>query len=186
VLGRTAELVVQRIRGRANGIGAALQLAKRGMGKAAGALDVERANVGDIGFNLSEVDLTMSRLSERLLERFDYAEIVRRRRENYQLLLDMLDPGVAPVFPTLPAGVCPLFFPVFVPDKHGAATALQARGVDALEFWNESSDTGHEMSANARYLRQHVLELPIHQDLTPRHIAHIARQLSALSLRMAA
>jgi hypothetical protein len=42
------------------------------------------------------------------------------------------------------------------------------------------------MGAHARYLRQHVLELPIHQDLTPRHIAHIAQQVSALSLRMAA
>jgi dTDP-4-amino-4,6-dideoxygalactose transaminase len=125
-------------------------------------------------------------VSERLLDRFDYAAIVQRRRQNYQQLLEMLDPGVAPVFPSLPEGVCPLFFPIFVPDKHAAAEALQARGVDALEFWNDSSDGGHEMSANARYLRQHVLELPIHQDLTPRHIAHIAQQVSALSLRMAA
>jgi dTDP-4-amino-4,6-dideoxygalactose transaminase len=186
VLGRTAELVVQRIRGRANGVGAALQLVKRGMGMAAGALEVERANVGDIGFNLEDVDLAMSGVSERLLERFDYAQIVRRRVENYRLLAQMLDPNVAPVFPALPEGVCPLFFPVLVPDKHAAAEALRQRGVDALEFWNESSDSGHEMSANARYLRQHVLELPIHQDLTPRHIAHIARQVSSLSLRMAA
>jgi dTDP-4-amino-4,6-dideoxygalactose transaminase len=186
VLGRTAELMVQRIRGRANGVGAALQMVKRGMGRAAGALDVERANVGDIGFNLSEVDLAMSPLSARLLDRFDYAEIVRCRRANYQLLLEMLDPDVSPVFPALPDAVCPLFFPIYVPNKHEAADALQARGVDALEFWNESSDTGREMGAHARYLRQHVLELPIHQDLTPRHIAHIAQQVSALSLRMAA
>jgi dTDP-4-amino-4,6-dideoxygalactose transaminase len=99
VLGRTAELVVQRIRGRANGVGAALQLVKRGMGMAAGALDVNRANVGDIGFNLDDVDLAMSGVSERLLERFDYAEIVRRRTENYRLLAQMLDADVAPVFP---------------------------------------------------------------------------------------
>jgi dTDP-4-amino-4,6-dideoxygalactose transaminase len=49
VMGRTAELVVQRIRSRSNGLGAALQVMKRGMGRAAGALDVRRANVGDIG-----------------------------------------------------------------------------------------------------------------------------------------
>ena len=61
--GATAELLVQRIRGRANGVGAALQVVKRGMGRAAGALDVRRANVGDIGFNLDEVDLAMSRVS---------------------------------------------------------------------------------------------------------------------------
>ena len=79
VLGRTAELLVQRIRGRVNGVGAALQSVKRGIGRAAGALDVRRANVGDIGFNLDEVDLAMSRVSERLLDRFDFADIRRRR-----------------------------------------------------------------------------------------------------------
>ena len=186
VLGRTAELVVQRIRGRSNGVGAALQMVKRGMGRAAGAMEVERANVGDIGFNLNDVDLAMSRVSERLLTRLDFAQIVRRRVDNYRQLAQMLDPGVVPVFATLPDGVCPLFFPVLVPDKHAAALALQARGVDALEFWNDSEVGGDEMSAPARYLRTHVLELPIHQDLTPRHLAHIARQVSALSLRMAA
>src|SRR5688572_6615204 len=84
VAGRAAELLVQRIRGRANGVGAALQVVKRGMGRAAGALDVERANVGDIGFNLDEVDLAMSPLSRRLLDRLDFAEIKRRRVQNYR------------------------------------------------------------------------------------------------------
>jgi hypothetical protein len=39
VAGRMAELFVQRIRGQMNGVGAALQAVKRGMGVAAGALD---------------------------------------------------------------------------------------------------------------------------------------------------
>jgi dTDP-4-amino-4,6-dideoxygalactose transaminase len=181
VLGRTAELVVQRIRGRVNGIGAALQVLKRGMGRAAGALDVERANVGDIGFNLDEVDLAMSPMSARLLDRLDFGEIVRRRVANYRQLLEQLDPDVIPVFPNLPDGVCPLFFPIIVPDKAAAAHALREHGVDALEFWNEAVGSGSEMSPNARFFRQHVLELPIHQDLSPRHIAHVARQASKLA-----
>lgn len=187
VIGRAAELVVQRIRGRANGLGAALQLAKRGMGRAAGALAVRRANVGDIGFNLDEVNLAMSRLSARLLTGFDYAAIRQRRVDNYRTLSALLDPAVMQLFPTVPDGVCPLFFPVTVPDKHTAAEQLRARGVDALEFWNESSEPGgHEMGPNARFLRRHVLELPIHQDLTPRHIDHLARQVNSLGFRMAA
>jgi dTDP-4-amino-4,6-dideoxygalactose transaminase len=187
VLGRTAELVVQRIRGRANGVGAALQLVKRGMGRAAGALDVHRANVGDIGFNLSEVDLAMSPVSKRLLAGMDLAAIRRRRVENYVQLARSLSPHVVQLFPELPAGVCPLFFPIVVSDKHAAAEALRARGVDALEFWNESVEPGgHDMAAGARYLRRHVLELPIHQDLTPRHIEHVARHVSALAQKVAA
>jgi len=183
VLGRTAELLVQRVRGRSNGLGAALQAVKRGMGRAAGALDVERANVGDIGFNLEDVDLAMSPVSHHLLDRLDFAEIKRRRIENYRRLAEQLDENAAPVFPKLGDGVCPLFFPILVADKHAAALALQRRGVDALEFWNDGVEPGgREMSADARFLREHVLELPIHQDLTPDHIAYVARQVSSLNL----
>lgn len=187
VLGRMMELLVQRIRGRVNGVGAALQLMKRGMGRAAGALDVRRANVGDIGFNMDDIDLAMSRVSERLLTRMDFGEIKRRRVANYRQLSERLGPDVIQVFPQVPDGACPLFFPIVVPDKAAAADALRARGVDALEFWNESVEPGgHEMGADARFLRRHVLELPIHQDLTARHIDHIARQVAVLNLGMAA
>ena len=187
VLGRTAELIVQRIRGRANGVGAALQVLKRGMGRAAGALDVRRANVGDIGFNLDEVDLAMSRVSERLLARFDYDDIRRRRVQNYRRLAEQLAGDAVPVFPSVRDGICPLFFPVVVRDKHAAAERLRAHGVDALEFWNDSCEPGgHEMSAAARFLRRHVLELPIHQDLTWRHVDHVARQVRSLDLGAAA
>jgi dTDP-4-amino-4,6-dideoxygalactose transaminase len=186
VMGRTAELLVQRIRGRANRVGAALQVVKRGMGRAAGAMEVRRANVGDIGFNLDEVNLAMSGLSARLLERLDFDDIRRRRIDNYRLLDAQMATGIPRVFKTLPDGVSPLFFPIVVRDKAATAAALQQRGVDALEFWNESMESGDEMGPDAQFLRRHVLELPIHQDLTPRHIAHVAREVSALSDRLAA
>jgi dTDP-4-amino-4,6-dideoxygalactose transaminase len=169
---------VQRIRGRFNGVGAVLQAFKRGMGLAAGALEVHRANVGDIGFNLDEVDLAMSPVSTRLLQRLDYPDIRRRRSANYRQLLQEIDAHVRPVFPALPDGVCPLFFPVIVPDKADAANALRRHGVDALEFWNDPIGDGGEMSPHARFFREHVLELPIHQDLSRRHISHVAKQLN--------
>ena len=193
VAGRMAELFVQRLRGRINGVGAALAAVKRGMGAAAGAFDVRRANVGDIGFNLDEVDLAMSPISERLIARFDYDDIRSRRIANYQQLASELTSGallarsaITPLFPELPDGVCPLFFPVLVPDKAKAADALRTRGVDVIEFWNDPVGDGGEMGANARFFRAHVLELPIHQDLGRRHISHIARQVSSLATRMAA
>ena len=175
-----AELLVQRIRSRVNGVGAALQAVKRAMGVAAGALDVRRANVGDIGFNLDEVDLAMSPVSARLLERLDSEDIRRRRIANYRQLLHEIDAGVTPVFPVLPEGVCPLFFPIVVPNKAEAADALRRRGVDALEFWNEPVGDGLEMSVSARFFRKHVLELPIHQDLSSLHITHVARQVNRI------
>jgi dTDP-4-amino-4,6-dideoxygalactose transaminase len=182
VAGKMAELFVQRTRGRINAAGAALYGLKRGLGVAAGAMKVERANVGDIGFSVDEVDLAMSPISARIIERLDYDDIRRRRRANFHQLIAELDPAAAPVFTELPDGACPLFLPILVADKPKAAAAIRDRGVDVIEFWNDPVGDGSEMSPHARFFRTHVLELPIHQDLSPRHISHIARQVSALKL----
>jgi dTDP-4-amino-4,6-dideoxygalactose transaminase len=185
VLGRTTELLVQRVRGRINGVGTALQSVKRGMGRVASALDVRRAAIGDIGFEPGAVDFAMSPVSQWLLDRLDFARIRRQRVENFRRLAVALDDHVVRVFDNLGDGICPLFFPIMVRDKHSAAEALRSRGVDALEFWNTSSESGSEMSANARLLRNQVLELPIHQDLTPRHVEYTARQVSQVNRKAA-
>src|SRR5439155_17033001 len=67
VAGRIAELMVQRLRSRADRLGAAVQALKRWVGRAESALDVHRASVGDIGFEHADVDLAISRISEHLL-----------------------------------------------------------------------------------------------------------------------
>src|SRR5262249_46640994 len=56
-MGRLSELLVQRVRMRSGGAGRLLALMKRGAGRAASTLNVHRANVGDIGFDLGQVDL---------------------------------------------------------------------------------------------------------------------------------
>lgn len=185
VLGRTAELFVQRLRSRVDSLGAMLQRVKRGLGRAAGALEVDRASVGDIGFNLAEVDLRMSGVTECLLSRLDFDQIRRRRVWNFQQLAQELGERVSLVHAGLRDGVCPLFFPILVPDKRNAAEALRRRGIDALEFWNDGAGApGSDLSPTAHFLRRHVLALPIHQDLTPRHVAYVAQQVSSLNLRM--
>jgi dTDP-4-amino-4,6-dideoxygalactose transaminase len=179
VLGRTADLMVRHIRSRADGFGAAMESMKRAAGRAASAMDVPRASVGDIGFNLDEVDLAMSEISERLLAHLNFEEIRHRRIENYRRLSEALGGGVTTLHDTLPDGVCPLFFPILVDHKHDAADVLRSRGVDALEFWNHGADHA-EAGPNTRHLREHVLGIPIHQDLTPRHIEYVAEQVSSL------
>ena len=59
--------------------------------------------------------------------------------------------------------------------------------MDALEFWNDGVEgNGLQVSADARFLRAHVLELPIHQDLTDAHLDYIAQQISLVNRGMAA
>lgn len=184
-LGRLSELFVQRARMQLGGVGGVLSVMKRGAGRAASALSVHRANVGDIGFDLTQVDLAMSRISERLLDRVDLSGIRQRRIANYRALSAQVGDRVSRPLPDPEPGVCPLFFPILVPSKRAAASALAQRGVESLEFWNDSIEPdGSEMSSSARFLREHVLELPIHQDLTERHMTYMAECLSQLDLRM--
>ena len=64
-IGRTAELFVQRARMRAGAAGTALSTLKQAAGKVVSAVGIHRATVGDIGFDLSQVDLAMSGISHR-------------------------------------------------------------------------------------------------------------------------
>lgn len=185
VLGRIAELLVQRVRGRMNGVGTALQAAKRIVGRAAGALEMARSTVGDIGFNLADVDLRMSQASERLLRRFDFDRIRRQRVANYRTLAAALQGRATAFHGDLADGVCPLFLPIVVTDKPAAAKALRHEGIEALQFWNHGADAGDNASESVRFLRAHVLALPVHQDLSARQIAHIARRVGDLPLQAA-
>jgi len=180
VAGRMAELMVQRLRARVNGVGEALQAAKRAVGKAAGALDVNRSKVGDIGFNLADVDLAMSPASSRLLQRFNYGSIRQQRINNFRALAAALGDAVTPAYEELPNGACPLIYPIMVDDKPAAARALRARGIDALEFWNYGADAIATESDDVQFLRSHVLGLPIHQDVKPRQLEYIASQFAEL------
>ena len=186
VAGRTAELVVRSIRSRSDSLGAAVASIKRAAGRAVGAIDVSRAKVGDIGFDIGDVDLAMSDISRRIVARLDFEQIRQRRIANYTRLATQLEGHVTPLHREMPDGVCPLLFPIVVDDKRHAAESLRAGGVDVLEFWNHGAPSEDDAceSANAAFLRAHVLGLPIHQDLTARHIDYSAAQLSRMNLRM--
>jgi len=174
--------MVRNIRSRSDSLGAAMESMKRAAGRAAGAMDVPRAKVGDIGFNIDDVNLAMSEISARLLRRLDFEDIRGRRIANYRQLAQQLDGFITPLHSELPEGVCPLLFPILVEDKRAVAELLRSYSVDVLEFWNHGA--GADEGTHARFLRAHVLGLPIHQDLTSRHIDYIAAQTARMNLRM--
>jgi dTDP-4-amino-4,6-dideoxygalactose transaminase len=184
-LGRLAELFVQRVRLRTGAAGDAVLTLKQTVGRLASAVDIHRATVGDIGFDLTQVDLAISAVSRHLLSRIDFAGIRAQRQTNLRTLQSQLTDAIKRPLPDPEAGVCPLFFPILVPDKRAAGAALAKRGIETLEFWNDSCEPGgYEMSPDTRFLREHVLELPLHQDLNERHMTYIADCLSQLDLRV--
>jgi hypothetical protein len=182
VAGRLAELGIERFRSCYPGAGRRLVEVKQGIGRLLNRLHVERVPVGDTGFNPSHVGIGMAPWSRRLFTGLDYKSIHHRRRENFLGLQEQL-PHHAAVRTDLPPGVCPLFFPLLVADKTRASRSLSQRGVMATELWNEGdpSAAAHE-GLDARYLRRHVLELPIHQDITWPHIDYMARQVRELDI----
>jgi dTDP-4-amino-4,6-dideoxygalactose transaminase len=130
---------------------------------------------GSQHFNRDHVHLAMSALSRRIAFAQDLRRIVEVRRRNFLFLLERLRDLVPPLFTALPPGACPLFYPLVVPDRAELFARLNARGVEAIEFWRD----GHPACALGPYpevaaLRRTVLEIPCHQDLSLDRLAAVA------------
>ena len=142
---------------------------------------VERVSTGTQHFNVDDVDLGMSAASHLVLRNQDAATIVERRRRNYFLLYAMLRDVAPPVTGELKPGVCPLFYPMPIEDKAGAMARLLARGVETVDFWRlRHPAVPAGLFPEVDRLREHVLELPVHQDLSPadaEHVANCVREL---------
>jgi len=182
VAARSLELMLQWIRIHYERCGRALFEIKRRAGRGLSAARIERAPVGNTGFDASAANVAMSAVSRRLLDRFDYDEIRRIRQRNFRFLHDALA-GRAALLPIeLTEDVCPLFFPLPVKDKAFAARALWQRGIDVVEFWNEGDPAARRDGSDAAFLRRHVLEIPIHQDVTLKHLHQVAELTMRLGL----
>jgi dTDP-4-amino-4,6-dideoxygalactose transaminase len=184
VAGRSMELAFEALRSRANRTGQALFAIKQMFGRMLRAARVRQIPVGDIGWNIANVNVAISEFSNIVMRSLDYERIRQKRRSNFLLMRDKLQGRVRMLREDLEEGVCPLFFPLLVRDKQAAARALHQKDIGAVEFWNDRQDNP-AIGPDARYLRAHVLELPIHQDVTPAQVEYIATQVLRLKLELA-
>ncbi len=184
--GRSVELALEALRSRSNGIGEVLFGIKRAIGRMLRAASVRQVPVGNIGWNVADVNIAMSTISDTVMGGLKYDQIRQRRRDNFLQMRRRLEGRVAILRADLDEGVCPLFFPILVREKHSAAQALWRRGIGAVEFWNDATPgVNDDACPGARFLRSHVLELPIHQDVSPAQVEYIARQVLDLKLQPA-
>ena len=179
VLGRSSELLLESFRSRFPLTGAMLAGMKAAVGNTLTTLSVERERVGNIGFDLDKVDTGMSNLCHWLLAHFNYEIIRNRRRENFQGLTHRLWGKINLLPVKLEEGVCPLFFPILVEDKKAVAADLRRRGIGVVELWNEGDPEANGAdSEDALFMRKHVLELPIHQNVSEAQLDYIAREVT--------
>lgn len=128
-------------------------------------------------FDLRLANRGMSRLTSGLLNDVNPDVVCATRRRNYRQLQQHLAdlPKVRPLFTELPAGVCPLYFPVLVAARPRWLAALHAGGIPAIGWW-----AGYHRQLpwadfpEARQLKDHLLALPVHQDLSADRVAYVA------------
>ena len=118
----------------------------------------------------------MSAASHIVLRNQDCASIVERRRRNYFFLYAALRDVAPPISGELPAGACPLFYPLPIADKVSAMARLLARGVETVDFWRLRHPMAPPVGEipEVDKLRETILELPVHQDLSPADMDHVA------------
>lgn len=184
VASRSVDLTLEWLRTRSDGFGKPLALLKRTLGKISSAFGIERLPIGNTGFDVEHANVGASALTNLLLRRFDYRQIRLQRRANYRYMVDKLADRVAVLGSELPEGVCPLFLPILVPEKRATAQALWQRGIGAVEFWNQGDpEVTEDQFPESHFLRRHLLELPIHQDITPMQMDYMTNHLLRLNIQ---
>lgn len=126
---------------------------------------------------------TISGFARRSLRSFDVMAAISARRANYQSYLDLLSnmPGITPLFPILPDHICPHSMPVLVANRDALAAGLNACGIAATPWWaGYNQHQAWDGFSDARYLKDHVLSLPLHQSLGAEAIRYSVDQLEKL------
>jgi perosamine synthetase len=177
VFSHSASALLKNLEMRGGWFGRAARQAVRSIGhRAVKAGQIERVATGTMHFNRDHVDLGMSDLTLRICEAQDLDRVVEMRRRNYFFLLGRLRDLSPPLFNELPAGVCPLFYPLVVEEKQEVLARLHAAGIQAVDFWRD-----HHPGCNpadfpeTMRVRNQVVEIPCHQDLDAETMDRVAK-----------
>jgi perosamine synthetase len=131
-------------------------------------------------FDETLINKAMSAVTKYMMKRFDFEEIINRRRNNYIHLLNRLsgNPRINILFSKLPAGVCPLVFPIIVSKRDEVCAMLNQQAIDATAWWaGYYNGLDWAKYPDACFLKNNLIALPIHQDLSLSDLDFIAEKL---------
>jgi len=128
---------------------------------------IDRLESGDL-------DKRIGNLSLPILRSFGVEAILTKRRQNYLYLLselNLLRKIGTPLFSELSDGVCPNSFPILIKRRDEIRRKLYRDGISLRAIWDIlpkqlPQDTFHE----ARFLRDNILALPVHQDVSEKEL----------------
>ncbi|MFK7854484.1 MAG: DegT/DnrJ/EryC1/StrS family aminotransferase [Granulosicoccus sp.] len=121
-----------------------------------------------------------SALAQRSLLANDAKQVIAMRRQHHDLWLTCLAQcdRARPLLARLPEGCCPLYFVVEVDNPGSCVEALASFDIEAFNWWQHLSESIEWKSfPEARRLKQSLLALPVHQQLTKAQIESMAKRL---------
>ncbi len=127
----------------------------------------------------------MSSLMHSVYRTTNKSNVIERRRHNFYQLLSSVqtqksDTIATPVISELPEGFLPLYFPIFTPNPAELVAYLEGVDIEAFNWWQHLHPTVNWTDFPvARRLKQSIVALPVHQQLTSRQIERIASALTA-------
>ncbi len=142
----------------------------------------------------------MSNETSYILERVNEDEAKKQRNENYRYLYDRLCKGVKcrawfePIISVSDDYECcqngtddencqnglviaPLYFAIYADDRDGLQSFLTARGIYAPVLWPIGKENEGCLTADERYIFEHMLALPIDQRYGRREMEYIAETM---------
>jgi dTDP-4-amino-4,6-dideoxygalactose transaminase len=122
----------------------------------------------------------MSSLSGYMLDRYDYERIVQNRRRNFQKYMYELRniEKIQFLYQDLPEGICPLYFPILIDNPGYVYKQLLKYSVFTFHWWSGyHRDLPWSDFPEACYLKDHLLVLPVHHQLSEKHIDYIIQKL---------
>ena len=132
-------------------------------------------------FDPARADWHMSSVSRFLVEHQPHSSIIRARRRNFSLVLEIFqenNESLKPLFNSLPTGVCPLLFPVQVRDSLSLYHCLRSRGVEVLRFWRFfHPDHPQDRFPFETFLKKSVIALPVHQGIYSHDVLYMIELL---------
>lgn len=147
------------------------------------------AAVSPLDFDRRLAWTRMPLLPRLILAAADLRAIATHRRANHEIYARELAASATPVSvqPVLQDGVCPWAYPVLVGDRARHDVVLRDKGVPVWTFGDQLHDSlpvraSERAIADARFLADHLLCLPVHQGLPHDVVASFARVVAASHL----
>lgn len=117
-----------------------------------------------------------------IMNHIDVENIRRKRRDNYQYLLDNLDTGtdLSPVFPDLEPETVPSHFTFYTEKRRQVQDFLTAHGISSTVYWPENDLVNLSDYPGAAYIYSHVLSIPCDQRYGRQEMQYICDSLNQL------